>query len=365
VTLDRLQAGWLVTTSRLVERDRVDEQTITSDGSPMTLVGTSTDVFVATITDANGDLIGTHAMKAPCTMASARQIRVPRDYATIQGAIDAASPGDTVRVEPGTYTESVQLRAGVCLLGSGAPRTILDAGGEGRTLVDLTEAPGSVVAGFTLRGVAPKKQGCASTDPFTCSGEWYTAAIYLGPSGPSGWDNATIDAPPIITNNVFVSNYIGVMLYFHGIAIVRNNIFAANRNGFVANHYQDSTLLANNVFFSNAELAIGNQAAYLDIIDNIIVNSQLGIRFEFVQTGRIACNVFHGNGKNANEDRFLIGTAGNVDADPHFAGTDDYHLAQDSPARDAGCHKGSVHEPDGTPPDIGAYGGPLAVWADL
>src|SRR6185436_2222975 len=147
--------------------------------SPITLVGTSTDVFVATVTTPDGNLIATLAMKAPCTMAASRQLQVPGDYPTIQAAVDAAGPGDTVKVAAGTYTESVQMRPGVCLLGSGARRTILDARGEGRTLVDLTKAPGGVVAGFTMRGVAPKP-GCASTDPFDCSGNWYTAGVYLG-----------------------------------------------------------------------------------------------------------------------------------------------------------------------------------------
>jgi hypothetical protein len=364
VTIDDLQAGWLVTTSRLLDHDMPDEHTIASDGSPITLVGTSTDVFVATITDASGNLIATRAMKAPCTMASSRQLHVPRDYPTIQGAIDAASSGDTVKVAAGTYTESVHLRSGVCLLGSGARRTILDAGGEGRTLVDLTNAPGSAVAGFTMRGTAPKP-GCASLDPFTCSGDWYTAGVYLGNDGTPFWENPTINAPPIIANNILESNYIGVMLYHHGIAVVRNNIFVGNRNGFVANHYQDRTLLANNVFVGNLDLAIGNQAAYLDIIDNVIVESQLGVRFEFVQTGHIACNVFYGNGENASEDRFTIGSDGNVEAEPRFVGNGDYHLRPSSPGRDMGCHKGKVLEPDGTPPDIGAFGGPLAAWADL
>ncbi len=364
VTLDGLQAGWRVSTSRLVGHDMPDERTITSDGSPMTLVGTSTDVFVATITDAAGNLIATRAMKAPCTMASSRQLHVPRDYPTIQGAIDAADSGDTVKVSAGTYTESVQLRPGVCLLGSGARRTILDAGGQGRTLVELTGAPGSVVAGFTMRGTA-WKPGCASQDPFACSGNWYTAGVYLGYSSTFGWDDPTIDAPPIIANNIFESNYIGVMLYHHGIAVVRNNVFVGNRNGFVANHYQDRTLIANNVFAGNSELAIGNHAAYLDIIDNIIVNSQLGIRFEYIQTGHIACNVFHGNGANANEPRFTIGSNGNVEAEPRFVGNGDYHLQPTSPAKDAGCHQRKVIEPDGTPPDIGAFGGPLSAWADL
>jgi hypothetical protein len=371
VTIADLQPGWRITTSRLTDADAPDEATLVSDGTPITLEGTDHDVFFATVTDELGQLVATHAMKSPCTLAAGRRLDVPREYPTIQAAVDAADPGDTVRVAAGEYTESVVMRAGVCLLGSGAKRTILDASGQGRRLVDLSAAPGSVVSGFTFRRTAPSV-GCANQDPFTCSGDWYTAGVFVGGTtfGP------TVKAPPTIVNNVFESNYIGVMLNFHGIAVVRNNIFVGNRNGLVANHFQDRSLIANNVFVDNTELAIGNQAAYLDIIDNIIVRSPIGIRFAHIQTGHIRCNVFFGNGANQSDihlvpPRFTIGVNGNVEADPHFLGNGDYHLSGASPAKGAGCHGNQVAQPvvDGsssvTLPDIGAYGGPLAAWAEL
>ena len=366
VLLENLESGWLVTTSRLFgDGSPATETTITSDGSPLLLVGTDQNVFVATITDATGTLMSTRAMKAPCTMGASRQLNVPNEYPTIQAAIDAAQPGETVKVQPGTYTESVKLREGVCLLGSGAKRTILDAQYEERTLVDLTGAPGSVVSGFTIRNTRGPV-GCANADVFTCSGNWYRSGIYLAPSTIYGWEDATITAPPIIANNIFEDNYIGVMLYFHGIAVVRNNVFVGNEHGFVANHYQDRTLVANNGFVNNTALAIGNQAAYLDIIDNVIVGSQLGVRFEYIQTGNIGCNIFYGNDANSSDpDRFAIGTNGNIEAEPKFVGNGDYHLQPSSPGKDASCHHGKAFEPDGTAPDIGAFGGPLAVWTDL
>jgi hypothetical protein len=192
---------------------------------------------------------------------------------------------------------------------------------------------------------------------------WYRAAIYLG---GTDWRDPTQDAPALIIGNVFEDNDIGVMLYWRGVAIVRNNVFHGNRSGLVANHFQSHTLVANNVFLANTELAIGNQAAFLDLIENVIVGSELGVRFMYVQTGAIRFNAFFGNAMNANEDRFTIGEDGNVEVDPRFVDPDagDFHLQPGSPAIDAG-RRDATFEPDGTPHDIGAYGGPLAAWAKL
>ncbi len=367
LTLSDLQPGWRVTTTRSTQHASPVESTRVSDGAPITLSASPTDVVVATVTDANGVLIVTHAMKAPCTMAASRQLRVPSEYATIQAAVDAALPGETVKVAGGTYTESIRMRPGVCLLGSGAKHTVLDAQGEGRTLVDLTSAPGSVVSGFTLRGTS-QPEGCAQpADPFLCSGNWYRAGIYLG---GEAWEDPTNDAPPIIANNMFDGNDTGLMFYWRSSGIVRNNVFVGNRVGFVANHFQDRALIANNVFVDNTELAIGNQAAYLDIIDNIIIGSREAIRFEYIQTGHIRCNIFWNNDVNQADThivppRFTIGSDGNVEVEPKLVGNGDYHLTPGSPGRDKGCHGNAALEPDGSLPDIGAYGGPLAAWADL
>ena len=55
-----------------------------------------------------------------------------------------------------------------------------------------------------------------------------------------------------------------------------------------------------------------NQAAYLDLQDNIIVGSGIGILFEGIQTGFIRCNIFWDNARHEDNvhiqpPRFTIG----------------------------------------------------------
>jgi parallel beta-helix repeat protein len=50
---------------------------------------------------------------------------VPGNYATIQAAINAARPGDTVRLKAGTYTEALKFKTGITLEGDDVKTTIV------------------------------------------------------------------------------------------------------------------------------------------------------------------------------------------------------------------------------------------------
>ncbi len=78
-------------------------------------------------------------------------IQVPTDAPSIQAAVDAAQPGDTVEVAPGVYHESVQVRTpDLTLLGADRNAVVLDGEGLKSNAVVVT-APRVTVANLTVR----------------------------------------------------------------------------------------------------------------------------------------------------------------------------------------------------------------------
>jgi len=78
-------------------------------------------------------------------------------YPTIQSAINAASPGDTILVASGTYVQQLTIHKSITIMGSGAGRTIIkspgglavDAFGNPWT-IEIDNAATVTLSGFTL-----------------------------------------------------------------------------------------------------------------------------------------------------------------------------------------------------------------------
>ncbi|HTS28720.1 MAG TPA: NosD domain-containing protein [Bryobacteraceae bacterium] len=76
-------------------------------------------------------------------------------YKTIQAAVTAAAPGDTVNVSAGTYKESVTIGKSLSLIGSDPAKTIIEASGLGTGIyidgIDNKALANVVVSGFTVQ----------------------------------------------------------------------------------------------------------------------------------------------------------------------------------------------------------------------
>jgi len=83
--------------------------------------------------------------------ALATRIFVPRQHKTIQKAIDAASPGDTVWVGPGVYPGPFVLKKPLVLFADQGPdKTTLD-GGDSVRVLHIEGIRNAAVVGFTIR----------------------------------------------------------------------------------------------------------------------------------------------------------------------------------------------------------------------
>jgi hypothetical protein len=71
-------------------------------------------------------LVGLSVVAAPPARA-ATQIVVPLHQPTIQAAVDAASPGDTIAIRSGVFTEQVVIGKSLTIVGAGAQSTTIQA----------------------------------------------------------------------------------------------------------------------------------------------------------------------------------------------------------------------------------------------
>ena len=94
----------------------------------------------------------------------AETLRVPQEHKSIQAAIDASAPGDTIIVSPGLYHERIRLKPKISLRSLGndsrgteglkrAEMVTLDGGGKNGKSAGVMMAPGATLDGFTIRNV--------------------------------------------------------------------------------------------------------------------------------------------------------------------------------------------------------------------
>lgn len=108
-------------------------------------------------------------------------LRVPRDYASIQAAIDAADSGEIIQVEAGVYVENLLLNKPVILVAESFDRinpanntAILDGGGGAATILipsGLTQMP--TIQGFVIRNSG---DGIHASSPFIAESNLFHSA---------------------------------------------------------------------------------------------------------------------------------------------------------------------------------------------
>lgn len=282
---------------------------------------------------------------------AAAELHVPGDFATIQAALDAALPGDTILVDPGTYMENLRFNGkNVTLKSTGGPggTTIQGTGG---TTVDI--GPGGAILGFTITGGTATFGAGMSVNG---GGTVITGNVFDGNRQGSGGFGAAIggnNSSPIIQQNVFQNNscdgqFLSGVVSFVNTSSPRivNNIFQDNPCRAINMTLPSGSLpqVINNTIVRNVSgvrvdrRIPTNQQVYRN---NLIVGNQIGLEVDFgVESFNPTWenNLVFNNGTDYRGIVDQTGQNGNISADPLLVDFDngDYHLQSGSPAIGAG-----------------------------
>lgn len=345
--------------------------TLKPQGSAVTLSNsaTSTPVFTPDVAgtyrvsltvndgtvDSQPSSVTVYVVTAPASVA---KWHVPADFSTIQAAIDAASPGDTISVTPGIYPENLRFNGKAVTLqsSSGPTKTII----EGQNDTAVVIGPGGAVIGFTIRkGTAYFGAGMAVTGTGTLIKQniFESNTQYYGGYGAAIGGNV---ASPVIDSNIFRNNSCendnqwtaGVISFINSSSpTILNNIIENNPcrainmtipSGSTPN-VMNNTIVSNRTGIYVDRRTDASQQIYRN---NLIVSNNIGLEIVFgteTYNPTWQNNLLFGNGTNYSGVTDKTGTSGNISVDPMLVDQAGgfYNLQTGSPAIDQGTNTGA------------------------
>ena len=348
-------------------------------------------------------------------------IHVPGNYAGIQLAINAASDGDTVLVDPGIYYENISFLGKKIIVASRflttgntmyIDSTVIDGSRPSKpdtasvVLFVHGEDTSSVIEGFTLTGGTGTvwkdlhnfglyREGGAVLSELsspTIRNNYIRGNVAVNTAGVSSAGGGGIrssDGEPHILNNYITGNRGryggGIVLNYTG-AVIRNNVIYNNTGGedyggsgiWAYSNGPSGKIIENNTIVSNSSALDGGglsiSSTSVSVHNNIIWGNTAATQPQ-ISVSSAAVSVTYSDVQGG-----WAGT-GNINSAPVFRDTSHY-LESTSPGVDAGdptvqfddpedpLHPGSALWPSKgtTRCDMGAYGGPAAaatIYVDL
>ncbi len=328
--------------------------------------------------------------------AQAAVYYVPDDFATIQGAINASAAGDTIRVQPGTYVENIDIFTDVVVESVLGPTVTIIDGNQAGSVVMILGNPGTnvVLDGFTITNGTG-----TDFDPDPFLNDFLGGGICCIASSPTirnnivkeniAWDPAGYGygygggiyceaSPAVIENNVIRNNIAGDIpqgSFGYGAGIwcfessditihanrIEDNLSGDDGAG-IAWWYTDGEMvnniivgnvscacaggvdiwgslpvLTNNTFAYNLATGTGGQGGGLRNVSSTPTVTNCIFWDNFAQIDPEICDPGFGSPINYCDVKGGWPTGvGNFSANPAFVGNGDYHLTWNSPCKDAG-----------------------------
>jgi parallel beta-helix repeat protein len=180
-------------------------------------------------------------------------IRVPDDYSTIQAAINAASPGDTIVIAPGVYNESIIINKRLTIIGQRGSSTTFAGGGYGVAItITGSEASGSIIAAVTITNYG---QGILVDNSANC--RIYDNIMYLMGNSGVVLKGSTATSNIIYGNKIYGNN-IGINLTQTSPGnIIYSNTISQNAIGIKLSGSSGNTIYMNS-FIGNTAQAVSN-----------------------------------------------------------------------------------------------------------
>jgi len=218
-------------------------------------------------------LIVTSILGVTSTTMANSTIKVPSDYPTIQEAINAAAPGDTIQVSAQTYNENLIVNKTVRLIGESLETTIIDGDGIG-TVMDVY-ADDVYISGFTIRN-----SGLGLHEFYSGLHMHFSTSI-------------------VIVGNSITNNEFGIWLEGARNNVIRDNTITHNKyDAIYLGNSNINTISANTITNNTYGVWLENSSCYNVFVGNIITNSSKGIRL----AGNSNNNAVYDNTLKDNDD---------------------------------------------------------------
>jgi len=212
--------------------------------------------------------------RLPRISSAGRVIRVPEDYSTIQGAVNAAALESVILVSSGVYQENLVINKTLRLIGQDKTNTVIDGNGKW-TVVEII-VDNVVLNGFTIQN-SSRSQGAGgvllnNSDQCNISDN---VVISNAPAGLTIWNNSNDN---LIEGNIMAFNGIILPGWIEGRNIA---VVDSNSNTIVRNFLSDPVV--SNIELVNADCTViqfnsiqkSGNGLYLSTSNNSVVHHNI------------------------------------------------------------------------------------------